>query len=400
MNKYVILGAGPAGLAFANLLLQSGETDFVVLEKETSAGGLCRSIVVDDAPFDIGGGHFLDVRRPKANSFLFGFMPEHEWNIFERDSRIQINGFLIGHPIEANIWQFPEEQQVEYLKSIAVAGCNLNEEKPESFVNWIYWKLGKKIAEDYMIPYNQKMFGENLNRLGAYWLEKLPNVSFDETLLSCLKRRPYGSQPGHARFYYPKEQGYGELWLRMANALDQRVIYNSEISKINFDEHIVTTKTGEQFYGETIITTIPWTSVNQFVGMPTDIENSVSKLKHTGIVTEYENNSMNTEAHWIYYPSLDVQYHRMLMRHNFCLNSRGQWTETNLERWVDRQNANSFVNRYAYPVNTIEKPAIMSNLLAWACTRKVYGLGRWGEHQHYNSDAVVERAMKLFGEIA
>ena len=29
---------------------------------------------------------------------------------------------------------------------------------PQKFVDWIYWKLGNKIAEDYMIPYNQKMF--------------------------------------------------------------------------------------------------------------------------------------------------------------------------------------------------------------------------------------------------
>ena len=68
---------------------------------------------------------------------------------------------------------------------------------PEKFVDWIYWKLGEKIAEDYMIPYNQKMFGKELNLLGTYWLEKLPNVSFEETLLSCLTKKPYGKDPGH-----------------------------------------------------------------------------------------------------------------------------------------------------------------------------------------------------------
>jgi hypothetical protein len=44
----------------------------------------------------------------------------------------------------------------------------------------------------HMIPYNQKMFGEDLNQLGTYWLEKLPNVSFEETLLSCLTKKAYG----------------------------------------------------------------------------------------------------------------------------------------------------------------------------------------------------------------
>ena len=69
--KYLILGAGPAGLSFANRLLQLGETDFLVLEKEFEAGGLCRSADVDGAPLDIGGGHFLDVRRPDVTKFLY-----------------------------------------------------------------------------------------------------------------------------------------------------------------------------------------------------------------------------------------------------------------------------------------------------------------------------------------
>ena len=32
--------------------------------------------------------------------------------------------------------------------------------------------------------------------------------------------------------------------------------------------------------------------------------------------------------------------------------------------------------------------------------RGVYGLGRWGEHEHYNSDRTVERAMQLFAELS
>lgn len=88
--KYLILGAGPAGLTFASMLKRRGEDSFLILEKEMRAGGLCRSVIVDKSPFDIGGGHFLDVRRPKVSDFLFSFMPEEEWMLFERDSRIMI----------------------------------------------------------------------------------------------------------------------------------------------------------------------------------------------------------------------------------------------------------------------------------------------------------------------
>lgn len=395
--KYLILGAGPAGLTVANKLKQNGESDYLVLEREATAGGLCRSEDVDGSPFDIGGGHFLDVRRPHVNEFLFGFMPEEEWDKYDRDSRIEVNGNVVNHPIEANIWQMKIEDQVEYLKSIAVAGCNLGTEMPTEFVDWIYWKLGSKVAEDYMIPYNQKMFSKELNQLGTYWLEKLPNVSFEETLLSCLTKKAYGTQPGHAQFYYPKKYGYGELWLRMAKAIEGQIEYNKPVKKINFVTKTVTTADGTEYQADKIITTIPWMEFEELVGMPADIQASIKELKFNSIQTEYHAENLNTVAQWVYYPDPKLAYHRILVRHNFCPGSKGYWTETNSER-IDMENPNDnykYMNQYAYPLNTIRKPEIMKNLLAWSAEQGVIGLGRWGEHQHYNSDVTVDLALKL-----
>ncbi|MDO4598629.1 MAG: FAD-dependent oxidoreductase [[Ruminococcus] gnavus] len=398
--KYLILGAGPSGLTFANRLKQMGESSFLVLEKEKEAGGLCRSAQVDGSPFDIGGGHFLDVRRPKVNEFLFQFMPEEEWDKFDRDSRIAVNGDVISHPIEANIWQMKLENQVEYLKSIAVAGCNLKEEMPQEFVSWIYWKLGDKIAENYMIPYNQKMFGEDLNQLGTYWLEKLPNVSFEETLLSCLTKKAYGEQPGHAKFFYPKKYGYGELWLRMAEEIKGQIQYDASVHTINFDTNTVTTKEGETYSADVIISTIPWMEFEAITGMPQELQEKIGHLKYSSVQTEYFPENLDTEAQWIYYPDPQLSYHRILVRHNFCNGSKGYWTECNSTR-VDEHTESTFqyLNQYAYPLNTIGKPQIMKELLEWAKTRRVYGLGRWGEHQHYNSDLVVELALKMAEEL-
>lgn len=395
--KYLILGAGPAGLALANRLEQNGEKSYLVLEKEAEAGGLCRSVDVDGSPFDIGGGHFLDVRRPKVNEFLFGFMPEEEWKKYDRDSRIIVNGNAVNHPIEANIWQMKIEDQVEYLKSIAGAGCNLGIEMPQSFVDWIYWKLGSKIAEDYMIPYNQKMFGNELDQLGTYWLEKLPSVSFEDTLRSCLTKKAYGDQPGHAQFYYPREYGYGELWLRMAKALGGNIKYKEDIKGIDFTDKTVMTSDGSNYQADIIITTIPWMEFEVIIGMPEDIKKSIEELKFSSIQTEYFSDRLATDAHWIYYPDPKLAYHRILVRHNFCPNSKGYWTETNVERIRSRNVSGSFkhINQYAYPLNTVRKPEIMNKLLSWSRAQGVIGLGRWGEHRHYNSDVTVELAMKL-----
>ena len=400
--KYLILGAGPAGLTLANKLKQMGITDFCVLEKEKTAGGLCRSADVDGSAFDIGGGHFLDVRRPKVNEFLFGFMPEDEWNKFTRDSRIVVNGNVVNHPIEANIWQMKIDDQVDYLKSISAAGCNVGTKMPENFVDWIYWKLGNRVAQDYIIPYNQKMFSKELNQLGTYWLEKLPNVSFEDTLRSCLTHKPYGKQPGHAEFYYPKEYGYGELWLRMADAIRNQIEYNKAVKSIDFNTHEVRATDGSSYTADVIITTIPWPEFSGLIGMPEEIKHSISKLKYSSIQTEYFEENLDTPCHWIYYPDPKLPYHRILVRHNFCANSKGYWTETNSERICMEEPNNNFkyLNQYAYPLNTVEKPQIMKELLAWSKEHNVIGLGRWGEHQHYNSDVTVELAMKLADELA
>ncbi len=392
--KYIILGAGPAGLAFANTLMKYGEESFIVFEKEAEAGGLCRSMEVDGTPLDIGGGHFLDVRNPKVTEFLFQFMPKEEWNLFDRDSRIEFAGVTIGHPFEANIWQMPQEMQVEYLKSVARAGCNLDMEQPTLFVDWIRWKLGDLIAENYMLPYNSKMFGQELNQLGTYWLEKLPNVSFEETLLSCLNKRAYGTQPGHAQFYYPKMYGYGEVWLRMAEKIKEHMRYEATVEKIDFDNKVITLNDGSLAQAEYIIVTIPWDSVKEYSGMPKNMETDIRSLKHTSVNITYNAENLDTIAHWIYYPDKELAYHRILVRNNFCTNSKGYWTETNSERYQD-EGMQTFKNEYAYPLNTINKPTIMKKILEWSSKKAVIGLGRWGEWEHYNSDVTVARAMDL-----
>ena len=396
MINYLILGAGPAGLSIANRLLQLGETSILVLEKENEAGGLCRSREIDGAPFDIGGGHFLDVKRQNVNQFLFSFLPEREWNKYERDSKIQLKNIMINSPIEANIWQMELDEQIEYLKSIFAAGCNCEQLKPNKFVDWIYWKLGDKIAEEYMLPYNSKMFGDDLNELGTYWLDKLPDVSFEDTLLSCLTRKMYGSQPAHTQFYYPKNFGYGELWNRMAKRISDKILFGECVQKIDFENKTIETQ-NKVYKANIIITTIPWKELKQIIGLPVKLRDTINQLKHSSIETRYFPENINSDAQWIYYPDMRLPYHRILIRHNFFPSAKGYWTETRKERvnLFPKQDINhfSYMNEYAYPLNTINKNEIMQELLSWCRKKGVYGLGRWGEHQHYNSDVVVEKAL-------
>jgi protoporphyrinogen oxidase len=391
--KYLILGAGPSGLSFAAKLLELGETSFLILEKEAEAGGLCRSREVDGAPLDIGGGHFLDIKNKNTLDFFFRFLPEDEWNRYNRKSTIRTGKFEIDFPFESNIWQFPEETRKAYLSSISRAGCNTGQPIPEKFKDWIYWKLGDKIAQDYMIPYNKKIWSVALNRLGVYWLYKLPNVSYEDTLQSCQNRKPGGNIPAHALFAYPKKYGYGEVWKRIADRLPGKISFNCPVRSLNFENLTV----NENYRAEVIVTTIPWTELSQSTGLPGSIRDEIKKLEYASIRVSYCGDNPGTTSHWVYIPDEDISHHRIVCRQNFCPGSKGYWEETNTKRVkpADQKNGWHHDNKFAYPINTIDKPKAIQTILEWGKKKSVIGLGRWGEWEHVNSDAAVENAVNL-----
>ncbi|MDR1758064.1 MAG: hypothetical protein LBR51_03760, partial [Bacteroidales bacterium] len=279
----------------------------------------------------------------------------------------------------------------DYLESIARAAL-LQKEKPERFTDWIYWKFGDKIANDYMLPYNEKIWSCDLNTLGTYWLEKLPNVSFRDTLASCLNRSFYGALPGHAQFYYPLHTGYGEIFTRMAVALGDKVRYDYTVTELNPETRTV----NGDIEADCIINTAPWTTFSRGLGQ--EAEALVAHLKHTSVDIDYYPEASDTDAHWTYYASPTLSYHRKIHRDNIVDGSRGFWTETNARRRCPLGMAH-FENEYAYPLNTIDKPEAISALLAMMREHNIIGLGRWGEWEHFNSDVVMERALDLADRI-
>jgi len=395
--KYAILGAGPSGLSLAHSLISKGvpKNEIIVFERENIAGGLCRSEIVDGAPLDIGGGHFLDLKRKNVLDFLFQFMPREEWNLHDRVSKIRIRGSEVDHPLEANLWQFPKNVQLDYLESIAQAGCVRGDIQPESFAKWIHWKFGDRIAEEYMLPYNRKIWSMNPDELGTYWLYKLPNVSFRETLASSLEGQPMGSLPAHGTFLYPKNFGYGEVWRRMGVALGESLKTNFMIESIDLESK----KINNFWEYETLISTIPWAYWKSFSNAPLEIERAIASLKNASINIDYHPDTLNNNAHWIYEPKEEISFHRLLLRSNFAKGSRGYWTETNAVRALPEGGGVRFSNEYAYPINTLNKPAAVTKILDWAKTKSIRGLGRWGTWEHMNSDVAVDQALTFTNEL-
>jgi protoporphyrinogen oxidase len=387
--RWCILGAGPSGLTFANALKDSGETSYVLLEREREAGGLCRSVEVDGKPLDIGGGHFLDVSREHVLEYLFRFMPRSEWAEFSRIAKIRLRGVEIDHPLEANLWQLPIEDQIDFLESIAQAGVVRGSRTPNTFDAWIRWKLGDRIAEEYMLPYNRKMWNVPLDRLGIYWLYKLPSVSFRETLQSCLERSASGTLPAHGVFLYPKNFGYGEVWRRMADVLGNHFVPDCPVVSIDWSRRIVN---GEYHY-ERLVSTIPWPMWRNLSALSAEVDTVVSRLEHTSVDVDYHVGTLPSAAQWTYEPDERIAWHRYLLRHNFCAGAPGYWTETNSARSGP---ASGFRHRneYAYPISTWERTEAVLDIHRWASSVGILPLGRWGNWEHMNSDVAVENALQ------
>jgi protoporphyrinogen oxidase len=395
--KYAILGAGPSGLSVAHALINYGisKRDIVVFEKEQTAGGLCRSEDVDGSPLDIGGGHFLDLKRKNVLDFLFKFMPDSEWVKYDRISKIRIRGFETDHPLEANLWQLPIDLQLDYLESIAAAGCVRGTEQPITFASWINWKFGSRIAEEYMLPYNRKIWSMNPDELGTYWLHKLPDVSFRETLMSCLSEKASGMLPAHGTFLYPNKYGYGEVWRRMGVSLGDSLKCNFKIESIDIDKK----KLNDHWEYETLISTIPWPSWKNFCNLPDSIQLDIASLKNASIDIDYYPETLPNNAHWIYEPDEEISFHRILLRSNFIKHSRGYWTETNSKRSLVENPGIRYSNEYAYPINTVNKNIAIKKILDWAQKNSIIGLGRWGTWEHMNSDVVVDQAMSVANQL-
>ena len=71
----IVIGAGPAGFGAALALGDSA----VVLESRETAGGLCRSLTLDGAIFDLGG-HSFTSPHPAIRRLIFDALEMEEQN--------------------------------------------------------------------------------------------------------------------------------------------------------------------------------------------------------------------------------------------------------------------------------------------------------------------------------
>ena len=402
LYDYIILGAGITGLTLMKKLRQKGYS-VLTLEAENEAGGLCRTIYVDGHACDIGG-HFFQTKFPDVEEFVFSCFPrEKMYKIDPRISKISIEGTDIDYPLESNLWQFPVDKQIEYLISVIRNGEALGKPEPKNYEEWIRWKLGDKICDGYLIPYNIKLWGIEPVEMDVDWLYKIPRIEVTDVLRYSLERKQdVEKYPCHNRPYYPTSGGYGRVMESIAKDENPLIKFNTYVNKLRFDENEDSWIVNEAFKAKNVITTIPWPVLYEAMERPNVIKEQMTKIKYNKVVVSlFETDDNPTNYHWRYRPEMTQQHHRELYISNFVKDNKnyGVFTETNSDRFdperltFNGRNLFNYTTPAAYPLPLIGRTKAIDEILAYFKSKRLFGIGRWGEHQHHNHDVCMKHAL-------
>jgi len=179
----------------------------------------------------------------------------------------------------------------------------------------------------------------------------------------------------------------------MAENIKDKIIYKCPVKTIDYKNKIV----NGIYCAEKIINTIPWGEINFYPNLSKNILKLIKSLEYSSIEVSYDSDLNSKDVQWTYIPDKSLYYHRILYRSNFCDNSKGGWYESNTKRLKMRTNKPewSYVNKYSYPLNTINKPDSIKKIMKYFYSKDIYGLGRWGEWEHMNSDVAVLKGLDL-----
>lgn len=242
MSKVLIIGAGPAGISCAYELAKENISSLLI-EKESFAGGICRTIDYQGFKFDIGGHRFFS--RSKAINNLWHYVLGEEFLSRRRKSRIFFNDNFFTYPLKlpeaALKIGLPRSLFIfaDYLK----AQFSFPKNNDDNFQDWIIKRFGRRLFELFFKSYTEKVWGISCKEISSEWAEqRIEGMS----LFSLLKKSLLGMKQRELKtlldsFYYPK-YGAGQMYERMLEIALQngaRVKYNCEPQKIEIEDNRV-----------------------------------------------------------------------------------------------------------------------------------------------------------------
>jgi protoporphyrinogen oxidase len=415
----LIIGGGPSGLSLAYHL----QGDTLILEKEDRVGGLCRSFTVNGGVFDLGGHSFhtpFPEVKKLVNTLMDGRMDE-----FPRDARIFTHGTLIPYPFQKYYDQIPDQQVVkDCYEGLLTTDPEF---KPNNFEEFIIGKFGSGIANHFMLPYNKKLWGQDLTRISNQWTsERVAGHKSESQVLTSEygKRTPLQSD---STVSYPQKGGFEEIFKEMAKYCKE-IKSNQVVTKIDPKNKIVETSHGDQYSWERLVSTIPLPElVRMITDIPGDLVNLAQQLESIPLRIEFflADQRIQDAPQRVYSAAPEIPFHKIAFNHtsskylrtmlNHAIMAEVSFARGKCINELDLSSrcANAIVEigqirsigeiiwqahfdvKNGYPVPTHESGKIVQQIKEYLSQFNIYTLGRFGEWEYINSDNCIWRGKKL-----
>jgi UDP-galactopyranose mutase len=341
----VILGAGPTGLSAA----YHYGADSILLERETTVGGWCRSIEDTGFTFD-HAGHIMFSDDPYVQDLYRLLLGDNvHWQ--EREAWIYSKGVYTRYPFQGALHGLPPEVLRECLVGAiearfgsigraprastveaSVQDCcadatevetrdalALPDAAPRNFEEFIHHTWGAGVAKHFAIPYNRKLWTVPLTDMETSWLGgRVPLPDLEEMIEGALQpvAKPMGP---NARFGYPLRGGFQALMNGFLPLLHGDLVLQADVVRVSPLLRLVTLRDGRRYRYDTLISTIPLPALIASMGdeAPPEIRRAAGELRHVSIrcVNLGVARRHVTDKHWIYYPE-DTVFHRIFVQGN------------------------------------------------------------------------------------
>ncbi|XMB85730.1 NAD(P)-binding protein [Mycoplasmatota bacterium WC44] len=301
--KHLIIGAGVSGLGFAKFV---NSEDYLILEKESDAGGYCRTIYRDDFVWDYAG-HFFHFANDDLKKFFYSKIKKEDLVFRKKNTKIFYNGTYIDYPFQKNIHQLDKKEFIHCLYDL------FNKEEKDTYLGFedmLYGKFGKAITDKFLKPYNEKLYACNLNVLDPNAMGRFfPYANIKEIIDNMMLE---SDTSYNKEFLYPKK-GAVTFVNVLLNELDQnKILYNQEVIKIDVSKKIVQT-VSDSFKYEHLINTSPFEQLIKY----TEIEEYNKKRErftYNKVLVfnlGFDKKSNIKDIHWVYIPDKDINFYRI-----------------------------------------------------------------------------------------
>lgn len=413
--RIAVLGAGVSGLTVARLLKEKRH-DVTVYEKNDTVGGLARTRFTEGYLYDPHGGHIFNSKHKEVTDWVFSILPIENWKYTVRNAKIFYKGRYITYPFELSLCELETDDAVDCIYDFI---RSQEGKEPCNFRDWVIWKFGRRIAEEYMIPYNEKIWAYPLEDMEIQWVQgKMPLPSKKEMIRSMLLKDPSERKMPHATFYYPL---YGGIQT-MVNAIADGLCVKNGCSV----KTIVKMENGWMVNGdgpyEQVISTIPLPELPAAMYLPTVVCDCIKDLKYNSLTTILFD-CPKTDITWLYIPSYRFRSHRVgyqstLTPHacpvkdqgcgaleiigdrfdisaDFCNQDGILPAELHFDRVIDSE-----FTKYAYVIHDTNYRKNVSVIRDYFSKEHGFHLlGRWGSWNYKNMDLCMLDAMELAKEV-